>query len=41
MKKRAGEIGADAIIEVDINVAPDGTVCSGCVTGSAIAVKWQ
>lgn len=41
IKVYAGKIGADALIETDIYVAPWGTVCSGCVTGHATAIKWD
>jgi hypothetical protein len=40
LKKRAKELGADALIVRDITMAPAGTVSQGCCSGEGDAIVW-
>ena len=41
LRKRARELGADAVKRVSIFVAPTGTVGAGSVSVTGIAIRWQ
>ena len=41
IKEKARELGADAVIGLNVFVAPPGTVGAGQVKGSGVAVKWK
>ena len=41
LRKRARELGADAVKRVEIYVAPTGTVGAGSVSVIGIAIRWQ
>lgn len=41
LKIRAAELGADAVTEVLIRIAPTGTIGAGSVSVDGIAVRWK
>ena len=40
IKDKARELGADAVMQLNVFVAPPGTVGAGQVKGSGVAIKW-
>ena len=40
-KKRARELGGDAIVITELSMAPAGTVGQGSYSGRAIAIRWK
>ena len=41
LKSRASDLGADAVKEVSIYVAPTGTVGAGSVSVDGVAIRWK